>query len=70
MKYARIDGSEFDRRRRPQSKFSPDWDEKRVRRVLDHYERQSEDEAVAEDEATLRDPRRTLTGTPPPRRMS
>ena len=26
-------------------------DEKPVRRVLDHYERQSDDEAVAEDEA-------------------
>lgn len=26
-------------------------DEERVRRVLDHYERQSDDEAVAEDEA-------------------
>jgi hypothetical protein len=27
------------------------WDPDRVRRVLDHYESQSEDEAVAEDEA-------------------
>jgi hypothetical protein len=27
------------------------WDEERVRRVLEHYEKQSDDEAVAEDEA-------------------
>jgi hypothetical protein len=34
-----------------QSKFPPGWDEQRVRRVLEHYESQSEEEAVAEDEA-------------------
>jgi hypothetical protein len=27
------------------------WDEERVRKVLEHYENQTEDEAVAEDEA-------------------
>ena len=31
-------------------KFPPGWDEKRVRKVLAHYENQSDDEAVAEDE--------------------
>ena len=34
--------------------FPAGWDEARVRRVLDHYERQTEAEAVAEDEASLR----------------
>jgi hypothetical protein len=34
-----------------QSKFPPGWDEQRVRRVLEHYESQSDEEAVAEDEA-------------------
>jgi hypothetical protein len=29
--------------------FPPGWDEERVRRVLDHYEDQIEEEAVAED---------------------
>ena len=29
----------------------PGWDEERVRKVLAHYENQSDDEAVAEDEA-------------------
>jgi hypothetical protein len=31
-------------------KFPPGWDEERVRRVLDHYEQQSDEGAVAEDE--------------------
>ena len=34
-----------------QSKFPAGWDEERVKRVLAHYEEQSEEEAVAEDEA-------------------
>ena len=36
-----------------QNEFPPGWDEERVQKVLAHYETQSEDEAVAEDEATL-----------------
>ena len=32
------------------SKFPKGWDEKKVKRVLAHYEKQSEEEAVAEDE--------------------
>ena len=31
------------------------WDEDRVRRVMAHYEQQTEEEAVAEDEATFED---------------
>ena len=34
-------------------KFPPGWDEERVKRVIEHYESQSEEEAVAEDEAAL-----------------
>jgi hypothetical protein len=34
--------------------FPPSWDEERVRKVLAHYESQTEDEAVAEDEAAYR----------------
>ena len=33
------------------SKFPPGWDAERVKRVLAHYEAQSEEEAVPEDEA-------------------
>lgn len=33
------------------SKFPPGWNEERVRRVLEHYDLQTDEEAVAEDEA-------------------
>ena len=33
------------------NRFPPGWDEQRVRAVLEHYEAQTEEEAVAEDEA-------------------
>ena len=33
--------------------YPPGWDEERVKRVLAHYEQQSEEEAVAEDEAAF-----------------
>ena len=36
-----------------QSQFPPGWDEGRVRRVLEHYEAQSDQAAVAEDEAAF-----------------
>lgn len=34
-----------------ESKFPDGWDEQRVQRVLEHYEQQSDAEAVAEDES-------------------
>ncbi len=36
-----------------QGKYPPGWDAERVARVLAHYESQTEEEAVAEDEAAL-----------------
>lgn len=33
--------------------FPPGWDEARVQRVLEHYESQSDEEALAEDEAAF-----------------
>ena len=36
------------------NRFPAGWNEARVRRVLEHYEGQTEDEAVAEDEAASR----------------
>ena len=33
--------------------FPPGWDEARVRSVLEHYEAQTDEEAVAEDEASF-----------------
>jgi hypothetical protein len=32
------------------NRFPAGWDESRVQRVLDHYEEQSDEEALAEDE--------------------
>jgi hypothetical protein len=34
-----------------EQKFPPGWDEKRVRQVIAHYDRQTEDEQFAEIEA-------------------
>jgi len=34
-----------------QNKFPSGWDDEKVRRVLAHYEEQSEDDALLEDEA-------------------
>jgi hypothetical protein len=36
-----------------QGKLPTGWDEERVRRVLEHYEDQSEEDAVLEDEAGI-----------------
>jgi hypothetical protein len=47
-----------------QNKFPPRWDEERVRRVLAHYEQQSEEEAVAEDEAAFEDSTQTVMEIP------
>jgi len=47
-----------------QIKFPPGWDEERVRRVLAHYESQSEEEAVAEDEAAFETPGQTTMEVP------
>jgi len=35
------------------NRFPAGWNEARVRRVLEHYQGQTEDEAVAEDEAAF-----------------
>jgi hypothetical protein len=47
-----------------QSKFPPGWNEERVKKVLTHYESQSEDEAVAEDEAAYEAPGQTVMEVP------
>ena len=39
------------------------WDEDKIEQVIDHYETQSEDEAVAEDETILA-PKETLMQVP------
>jgi hypothetical protein len=47
-----------------QSKFPPGWDEDRVRRVLAHYEQQTPEEAVAEDEAAFAEQDDTVMKVP------
>jgi len=46
------------------STYPPGWDETRIRRVLAHYEEQTEEEAVAEDEAAFEDLRQTNMKVP------
>jgi hypothetical protein len=47
-----------------QSRFPEGWDEDRVKRILEHYENQTEDEAVAEDEAAWEDVSQTFVEVP------
>ena len=46
------------------NRFPPGWDESRVRDVLEHYESQTEDEAVAEDEAAFENTSHTVMVVP------
>ena len=48
-----------------QDRFPPGWDEERVRKVLAHYEEQTADEAVAEDEAAFEESTQTVMEVPP-----
>jgi len=47
-----------------QSKFPPGWNETRVKELLGHYESQSEEEAVAEDEEAFEAPDQTVMDVP------
>jgi hypothetical protein len=46
------------------NKYPPGWDEVRVRRVLEHYESQTDEEAVAEDEAAYEATTHTAISVP------
>jgi hypothetical protein len=46
------------------TKFPDGWDEARVKRVLEHYETQADEEAVAEDEAASEQKGQTLMEVP------
>lgn len=47
-----------------QTRFPPGGDEERVRKALEHYEVQTEEEAVAEDEATFDEQNPTVMEIP------
>jgi hypothetical protein len=49
---------------RAKSRFPAGWNQKRVQAVIDHYEKQTEDEAVAEDEAFYHDSEVTMMAIP------
>lgn len=44
--------------------FPPGWDKDRVAKVLEHYETQTEDEALAEDEAAFEMSGQTMMEVP------
>lgn len=44
--------------------FPPGWDETRVQRVLAHYDAQTEEDAVAEDQAAFEDASQTVIEIP------
>ncbi len=47
-----------------ENKFPPGWDEKRVKKLITHYESQTEEEAIAEDEAVYENDEYTLIEIP------
>ncbi len=47
-----------------QSKYPKGWNASRVKRVLEHYETQSDEESVAEDEAAYEDKDQTFMEIP------
>jgi len=47
-----------------QTRFPKGWNEERVRRILEHYDTQSDEEAMAEDEAAHESTTHTAMETP------
>lgn len=50
--------------RSEETEYPPGWDEARVRRVLEHYDAKSDDEALAEDEAAYESTTHTAMENP------
>ncbi|OGQ51700.1 MAG: hypothetical protein A3J24_11015 [Deltaproteobacteria bacterium RIFCSPLOWO2_02_FULL_53_8] len=49
---------------RNRKKLPKGWDEKRIKMVLAHYEAQTEEDAVAEDESVFKDKSQTMMEVP------
>ncbi|HEY8748447.1 MAG TPA: hypothetical protein VIM11_10760 [Tepidisphaeraceae bacterium] len=47
-----------------QSALPKGWSQKKIRALANYYENQSEDEAIAEDEAAWHDPKVTMMAVP------
>ncbi len=50
--------------KKPLNRFPQDWTERKVKDLIRHYEKQSEDDATAEDEAAYRSTRTTMMAVP------
>ena len=50
--------------RKKKQKYPPGWDEARVRKLAEHYDNQTDEEAVAEIEAALNDTNQTQMMVP------
>ncbi len=46
------------------NQYPPGWNSERVRRLIQHYESQTDEEAIAEDEAAYEDSTQTLMEIP------
>ena len=46
------------------NRYPPGWNSERVRRLIQHYESQTDEEAIAEDEAAYEDSTQTLMEIP------
>lgn len=57
-------GKKRNGRKASRQKFPAGWDETRVRKVIAHYKKQTEDVAVAEDEAAYRNRKQTVMIVP------
>jgi hypothetical protein len=51
-------------KKKKRNRFPKGWDERKVRDVIRHYEKQTDDEATAEDEAAYRSTRTTMMAVP------
>jgi hypothetical protein len=47
-----------------EKEFPPGWNEEQVKEVILHYDRQSDEEAIAEDEAAFEESEQTLVNVP------
>ena len=46
------------------NRYPKDWDERRVKAVISHYEKQTEEDAVEEDEAAFKKRKQTAMEVP------
>lgn len=46
------------------NRFPKSWNQEKVQKVVSHYERQTEEEALGEDEALFSDPNKTVIEVP------